>query len=317
MNESSDGGGYSGGYVPPAPITQSQAPSTNTGTSSSSSSSNATSGTPNDTSAQVNSWLSKYFPQGATTGTGSETQLAQDEASAQLARQAGGGNPYGGTVGGWDGFKLPAHVSPDSFMTALNAAETWAATVGWRYFPTAANVMSLISQGPMTSQQYAAYFSGSMPAAAKASMPWATTGVSPQSYADSLQNYSTAAYSMLGKDYTQSGLDQSIMQQAVAGNWSISRFTQEIQNDPAAQSQYGWIKHGMTYADFNKYLTDNKTSLEKRYGSGNATSSNALSDLNNPLQGFGSYAPPITTAGSQLGGQNAGSLDQQYGSSVR
>jgi hypothetical protein len=82
----------------------------------------------------------------------------------------------------------------------------------------------------------------------------------------------------------------------MAYNWSPSHLQNLIMNNGDYQQKYGWLRHGMTYQDFKKYMDQNKTVLEMRYGRGNVNQQTALNDLDNPQVGFGSYAPPVASS---------------------
>jgi hypothetical protein len=239
---------------------------------------------------QVAAWESQYFPKGVNSV---EDTLIQDEFSAQASREMLG-NPYGGLIGGWDGFKLPAGLSPDDLTSALNYATSFANATGWQYFPKAMNVVNLIKQGPLTQEQAFQYFAKSMTPKAQAAMPWVNAGMDKQTYSDQMQTYNEAMNTLTGTTFAASGLPSSILTNAMANNWSMTRFEQEIQNNSAAQKQYGWLSHGMTYQQFTQSITANKAALEQRYGVGNANQATALNDLNNPLVGFGSYGAAIS-----------------------
>lgn len=244
---------------------------------------------------QVAQWEAKYFPKGVNSV---EDTLIQDEFSAQASREQNG-NPYGGLIGGWDGFKLPPGLSPDDLTSALNYATSFANATGWQFFPKAMNVVNLIKQGPMTQEQAFQYFARYMTPTQRAAMPWVNAGMDKQTYTDQMQTYNEAMNTLTGTDFATSGLPKSIITSAMANNWSMTRFEQEIQNNSQAQKAYGWLKFGQTYQQFTQSITANKAALEQRYGIGNANKTTALNDLNNPLVGFGSYgaaiAEPSTT----------------------
>jgi hypothetical protein len=204
------------------------------------------------------------------------------------------GNPYGGLIGGWDGFKLPKGLSPDDLTNALNYATSFANATGWQYFPKAMNVIDLIKQGNVTQEEAFQYFAKYMPAKALASMPWVSAGMDKQTYSDQMQTYNEAMNTLTGTTFAQSGLPSSIINEAMQNNWSMTRFEQEIQNSTSAQKKYGWLKFGQTYQQFTQSITANKAALEQRYGVGNANATTALNDLNNPLVGFGSYGAAIS-----------------------
>src|SRR4029077_3648285 len=98
------------------------------------------------------------------------------------------------------------------------------------------------------------YLYSRMPAADQKRMPWAQYGLDKNAYTQTLRQYNETASSLLGTDFSASGLDQSLLQTALDQNWSTARWSQALQNDPTAQSKYGWIKHGMDYQGFQKYL---------------------------------------------------------------
>lgn len=238
---------------------------------------------------QVVDWEKQFFPQGVNSV---EETLIEDEFSAEGSREMMG-NPYGGLIGGWDGFKLPKGLSPDDLTSALNYATSFANATGWQYFPKAMNVINLIKQGPLTQEQAFQYFAKFMPAKAQAAMPWVNAGMDKQTYSDQLQTYNEAMNTLTGTTFAGSGLPASIITQAMQGNWSMTRFEQAIQNNTQAQKSFGWLSHGLTYQQFNQSITANKAALEQRYGVGNANKTTALNDLNNPLVGFGSYGAAI------------------------
>lgn len=244
---------------------------------------------------QEDQWLSQYFPGGANSV---EDQLVMDEFSAQASREMMG-NPYGGLIGGWDGFKLPKGLSPDDLTSALNYATMFANATGWQYFPKAMNVVNMIRQGPMTQEQAFQYFAKYMTPQARAAMPWVTSGMNKQTYTDQLQTYNEAMFTLTGKTFAESGLPQSIIQNAMSNNWSMTRFQQEIQNNAQAKQSFGWLAHGLNYQQFNQSIVANKAALEQRYGVGHANATTALNDLNNPLVGFGSYGAAISEPSPQ------------------
>jgi hypothetical protein len=238
---------------------------------------------------QVVDWEKQFFPQGVNSV---EETLIEDEFSAQASREMLG-NPYGGLIGGWDGFKLPQGLSPDDLTSALNYATSFANATGWQYFPKAMNVLNLIRQGPLTQEQAFQYFAKFMPASAQKNMPWVMSGMDKQTYTDQMQTYNEAMNTLTGTTFSNSGLPPSILQEAMQNNWSMTRFEQEIQNNATAQKQFGWLSHGLTYQQFNQSIVANKAALEERYGVGNANATTALNDLNHPLSGFGSYGAAI------------------------
>jgi hypothetical protein len=239
---------------------------------------------------QVVDWEKQFFPQGVNSV---EDQLVQDEFSAQASREMMG-NPYGGLIGGWDGFKLPKGISPDDLTSALNYATSFANATGWQYFPKAMNVVNLIKQGPVTQEQAFQYFARYMTPAAQKAMPWVQAGMDKQTYSDQMETYNEAMNTLTGTSFAASGLPSSIISEAMANNWSMTRFEQEIQNSSQAQKSFGWLKFGQTYQQFTQSITANKAALEQRYGVGNANATTALNDLNNPLVGFGSYGAAIS-----------------------
>jgi hypothetical protein len=239
---------------------------------------------------QIVDWEKQYFPTGVNSV---EDTLIQDEFSAQASREMLG-NPYGGLIGGWDGFKLPKGISPDDLTSALNYATSFANATGWQYFPKAMNVLNLIKQGPMTQEQAFQYFAQYMTPSARGYMPWVMAGMDKQTYTDQMQTYNEAMNTLTGTTFAASGLPPSILQNAMQGNWSMTRFQQEIQNNAQAQKAFGWLSHGLTYQQFTQSITANKAALEQRYGVGNANKTTALNDLNNPLVGFGSYGAAIS-----------------------
>lgn len=245
---------------------------------------------PADEQKEVAQWEAKYFPKGVNSV---EDTLIQDEFSAQASREQNG-NPYGGLIGGWDGFKLPAGLSPDDLTQSLNYATSFANATGWQYFPKAMNVINMIKQGPMTQEEAFQYFAKFMPAKARAAMPWVNAGMDKSTYTDQLQTYNEAMNTLTGTTFAASGLPSSIITNAMQNNWSMTRFEQEIQNNAAAQKSFGWLSHGLTYQQFTQSITANKAALEQRYGIGNANKTTALNDLNNPLVGFGSYGAAIS-----------------------
>jgi hypothetical protein len=249
-------------------------------------------------SASDPSTWAQLFSQYAAPGgalTTDESTLIADEYSAALERRRENANPYGGGyMSGLSGFRFPAWVSPDELHRVLGEAEQWAGTVGWQYMPTAQEIVGLMGQGAMTAQDVGSYFFSRLPSNVQASIPWAQYGLTKDNYVGQLRQYNETAFGLFGTDFSQSGLDQSMLQTALNNNWSTGRWSEALSLDPTARSKYGWIRHGMDYQGFQKYVTDNKSTLEKRYGMGQATSSNALSDLDNPLVGFGSYAGAIS-----------------------
>src|SRR6202051_4579306 len=131
---------------------------------------------------QIAKWEAQYFPKGVNSVEGT---LIQDEFSAMASRQDLG-NPYGGLIGGWDGFKLPPGLSPDDLTSALNYATSFANATGWQYFPKAMNVVNMLKQGPMTQEQAFQYFASFMTPSARGYMPWVMAGMDKQTSTDQM-----------------------------------------------------------------------------------------------------------------------------------
>lgn len=177
------------------------------------------------------------------------------------------------------------HMSQGDWMAVLSVAEQWAGTVGWKYFPTAAQLNGLYRSGIYLDQQATVKWlsQNALPPDAQRQMPWAASGLSSQAYNQRIQSYVDSLETYTG---SRDPVNQDLLNQAATENWSAQRVVDHFLNDQSFQSRFGWTKYGMSYAAFQQYKQQgsNRQHIQARYGANALNSDSAyLSDLANPL----------------------------------
>lgn len=189
-----------------------------------------------------------------------------------------------------------SHINLLAWQQTVSAAENWAATVGWKYFPSLVALYNAYQQGLYTDpQSLASYFTNtSVVPQDRTKVPWATTGMTPQQWRDQQNSFLDAVQVYTGNRNIP---NQSIFNQAMSEKWSVQRLTNTLLNDPSFQNRYGWTKYGYTYQSFQQYKLSNKNAIAQRYGAGAVNSDAAyLSDLANPLQAIHASGGAVDTS---------------------
>lgn len=200
-----------------------------------------------------------------------------------------------GRTGLFNGWSLPAgSTSRNDFFALMTAGEAFAAASGWQYFLTPAQLAWGAANGiAQLSQRQIWQWMASANPATKA-MPWLEAGMSQQQFSD-YGNRLTDVW----QQYTgNTNVPSDTLATAAAGNWSAQRFQQFLTTDPGVTGTYGWIKHGLTYNDFQQYKLNNKTQVAQRFGA-NAGDSQYLQMLNTPLTQFNAQGATVQTGQGQ------------------
>lgn len=196
-----------------------------------------------------------------------------------------------GNTGLFNGWHLPAGTSANDFFEVDTSAAAFAAASGWRFFPTPQQLAQAarMGLGRATQQQQWAYFASLNPKGT-AQMPWLDAGMTKQSY----QDYTTKLGDIWQQYTGAATLDEAwaTINKAAQQNWSTQKFQQFVQTNPGTLAKYGWIKHGMTYNDFQQYKLNNKTQVAARFGA-QAGDTQFIKNLDDPLTQFNAQSSAV------------------------
>jgi hypothetical protein len=221
--------------------------------------------------------------------TSQGAQFLEEEQAAAAAR--GGGNPFAG-------WTLPPEYAGD-FWQLYTQAETFAANTGWKYLLTPQQLIQGLQQGmaDANSLQVYQWMASLLPQDVQQAMPWAALGMNATQYSQAQANVGDALYSVTGQtDFNAAGLG-AIGAQAMFQGWSSGQITDYILKNPTLANQYGYLKVGQNYQQFQTYQIQNRQALTQRFGTG-FTQAQAIESLTSPTQAFtasggafGQYVP--------------------------
>lgn len=208
-------------------------------------------------------------------------------------------------------------VSVNDFYRNIQYAEKFAASVGWKYYPPAWQI-KLAAQKGMSSLQAMNYFFSTLPQDVQSAHPGAKVGLDADAYNAQLETYKEQAYALTGNENAGS----AFYDQAIQNQWSGSQLLNEMKNSSAIQSQYGFVRYGYDFQQWQQYKQQTQNQIAARFGTSQISNDQAfLQDLAHPLQkissAVGSGQTPLGPHDQSQATSFVKSTDTTHGSPVR
>ena len=237
-----------------------------------------------------------------------QTQQAYETDLIDMA--TAGGTPQG-TI------ELPPGVGAAEFAQLQSTLDTFAASAGFRYFPTGNQINALLGQvagGHLNlGDQQAVFQYLAKSQGVAAAMPWAAAGLTKGAYnnqKDSLQQQMA--------EYTgDPAMYGDLLQQALTHGSSASSWMQTQLTTNAAYSKNGktpWLQYNMTAQQFKQQAAQDKQLIASHFG-GNASLTQqaeflgtGLADQHRSSSGGGAISLPTTKQGPLVKPQSQSSI---------
>jgi hypothetical protein len=151
--------------------------------------------------------------------------------------------------------------------TLENLTNVWQQSTGYKV-PLSSKDLLAIANAGITSQhdmgQFMEGYQGGKFDKVLNTMPWAKYGLDKDSYAAMSTTFETTYKKITGATISESALQQAFAnpKDLSGGLLDSSQYAQQLMNDTAIQSTYGWVKYGMDYATW----TQQKLSLGTSFG---------------------------------------------------
>jgi len=235
------------------------------------------------------------------------TRLIGLEQNAAAGRKAGAwaNDQFDALAGAW----IPTNMDENQWSATVDAVQAWAQNTDYRAIPSWNHIVDMYEWATQNgismkdSRQVAGYLSQFLPQDKKQLMPWAATGVDQGTFNQQVQNYKDFIESYMGP-LASAGIDMHTLNQGMSDALAKGRSMQELQDEftsnPDVLKNYGWVKYGMTYNQFQKTKNDpnQQAQVVARFGSGAINSDEAY--LKNMAA-----APPAAASGGRVQAQSA------------
>lgn len=187
---------------------------------------------------------------------------------------------------GFDGFNFSEVSSTKDFFSLVTMAENFAAVTGYRYFPSAANILQMANNPPAegwTSTSVANALYQKLPAAEQQKYPNAQVGLTRDNWLATTGQYIDKMNQLTGTTSLPIG---QMNQWILDGTTPQQAYTQ-LQQNKWVQKTFGWTRHNMDYNAFKQYQQDYREAIQGRYGDQAVNDPNAyINNLDNPLYKF-------------------------------
>lgn len=219
------------------------------------------------------------------------TQFLQDELAMQTA------NGWGDHL---TGYRLPPGISSEDFLLIAGFAHDWAAMTGFKTFPTWAQINYIAAHGVTDRLEAYASFSGWQNLREpgwSGAHPWAAAGLSKSQYQDQVGSYIDTVEELTGSRDANLGAFGFSADTAVQQRWTPTRWRHELVQKLGQSREFGYLRHGMNFQQWQQYQTENANSIRQRFGT--ATPDFALRTLDQPLQAQAAAGGPAATSQQQ------------------
>ena len=224
-----------------------------------------------------------------------DTQISGLAGSPSSSVTIGGGSysesfdptAYGATIGATQGGGTHGSIAANQtgqFFNLVTMADQWAAATGWRYFPSSALLAEYVNNGwsGSTPEQFFADLTARM---GIWNQPWLKYGLNQNDYNNRIESLNSTLQDLIGPGADIRNAfsnDPAGLSAAIINNQYGSA---ELTRMFGTFSQYGYLRHGQNYQQFQDYKSQNMDKLNQRYGVG-YTDAQAVNNLDTPLTAF-------------------------------
>lgn len=195
---------------------------------------------------------------------------------------------------------LPPGVGAGEFATLESNLEQFAASAGWRYYPTSSQVTQMLQQGLGTADQQQVFQWLSKVNGVAAAMPWAATGQTKTQY----DNQKDTLQAQLAEYTGDPSMYGELVQQAMShGSSASSWLTTQLTTNTAytKNAKTPWLQYGMTYSSFKQQAAQSAGKIRSIYGA-NATLAQQAEALGAPKEySSGAAGSAVTTPSTSSG----------------
>jgi len=177
---------------------------------------------------------------------------------------------------------LPPGVGSGEFANLESSVEQFAASAGWRYYPTAGQITQMLQQGLGTAGQQDVFRWLANVNGVAGKMPWAAAGLTQTQY-DNQKDTLQAQMAEYTGDPSMYGelLQQALSRGSSASSWLTTQLTTNPKYTKNAKTP--WLQYGMTYQSFKQQAAESAGKIRSAFGA-NATLEQQAQFLGAPVQ---------------------------------
>lgn len=143
----------------------------------------------------------------------------------------------------------------------------WEVDAGFPIAIQAGTLAKMAKSGVVTYRDFSQYLwnNNLIPPQLKASSPWIGFGVSQDQWNSTMSDFSNSWFEMTGQnlDTTPQSAQFKDITRAILRGESASQWMTKLQNDTNMQKQYGWLKFGMNFQQFQQYKVGQRLAFGK------------------------------------------------------
>lgn len=195
---------------------------------------------------------------------------------------------------------LPPGVGAGEFANLETNLDLFAASAGYRYYPTAGQITQMLQQGLGTADQQQVFQWLSKVNGVTNAMPWAATGQTKTQY-DNQKDTLEAQMAEYTGDPSMYGelLQQAMSRGSSASSWLTTQLTTNTKY--TKNDKTPWLQYGMTYQSFKQQAAQQAGKIRSIYGT-NATLAQQAEALGNPKSyTSGASGSAIATSSASTG----------------
>jgi len=227
-------------------------------------------------------------------GTGQLTQQEIQTTEEDLFNMVTAGRQNEGQI------ILPPGVGAGEFANLESNMEQFAASAGWRYYPTAGQITKMLQQGLGTADQQSVFQWLSKVNGVSKSMPWASSGLTKTQYDNQKDTLQAQIAEYTGDPAMYGELVQQALSHGTSGSsWLTTQLTTNTKYTKNAKTP--WLQYGMTYSSFKQQTAAKAGEIRSIYGT-NATLEQQAQAIGAP-KGYtsGASGSAITTSAASTG----------------
>lgn len=156
-------------------------------------------------------------------------------------------------------------VPPGEYNVLESLMATYEALVGYTVEPTTKELLAMANAHVLSQEDFGRFMSTQANGKkAGATMPWATVGLTKDSYVAQASSYGSVYKAVTGQDISAAALQQAFLnsKDPTGGLLTEAQYKQQLMNNANIQKAYGWVKYGL---DFTAW-TQQKLTLQGTFG---------------------------------------------------